>query len=81
MTDENELFELYLAVYVKARCGADASAHFGAFSNRDVPHAAVVAVAAHDGASGVPPRPWPEVRAAVEAVSAGAPAARPPAVE
>lgn len=79
MTDENELFELYLAAYTKARCGADAASNFGTFQNRALPHAAVVAVAAHDGASGIPPRPWPEVRAAVEAVSAGAPAARPPA--
>ena len=79
MGNEADLFELYLEAYSTARCGGDASKHFAVFSYRALPFSAVIAVAAHDGASGIPPRTWPAVRAAVEAVSAEAPVAAPPA--
>ena len=79
MGNESDLFELYLEAYATARCGGDASKQFAVFGYRALPFSAVIAVATHDGASGVPPRAWPAVRTAVEAVSAGAPVAAPPA--
>ncbi|MDO9016540.1 MAG: hypothetical protein Q8S73_26615 [Deltaproteobacteria bacterium] len=78
MKDEY-LFVLYLMAYSKARCGADASGHFGVYAHQTPRPAAILATASRDGASGALPKTWPEVLAEVDRILTGAPAETPPA--